>query len=123
MRVVCKSKQAISGQPLVGAPIPDVNNVATHPTLHFTPYEFLFLSWMTPLLRLGSKRPLVESVVIHIRFWLSCTSHCDIIHVFLLPVGPAPSKTERRGNLSGALGGAFLDSIASMVFRQETQEP
>lgn len=47
--------------------IPDsINNIATHPTLHFTPYAFLFVSWMTPLLRLGSKRPLLESVVIFI---------------------------------------------------------
>lgn len=47
--------------------IPDsVNNVANHPTLHFTPYAFLFVSWMTPLLRLGSKRPLLEAVVIFI---------------------------------------------------------
>jgi hypothetical protein len=57
----------IAIQPPVESPIPDVvNNVATHPTLHLTPYAFLFLSWMTPLLRLGSKRPLLESVVIFV---------------------------------------------------------
>ena len=54
-------------QPPAEAPIPDsVNNVATHPTLHLTPYSFLFVSWMSPLLRLGSKRPLLESVVIFV---------------------------------------------------------
>ena len=54
-------------QPPVETHIPDaVNNVPTHPTLHLTPYSFLFLSWMTPLLRLGSKRPLLESVVISV---------------------------------------------------------
>jgi len=57
----------VAMQPPVGAPIPDaVNGVATHPTLQLTPYAFLFVSWMTPLLRLGSKRPLLESVVIFI---------------------------------------------------------
>jgi len=54
-------------QPPVETPIPDaLNNVVTHPTLHLTPYSFLFVSWMTPLLRLGSKRPLLESVVIFV---------------------------------------------------------
>ena len=54
-------------QPPVETPIPNaVNNVATHPTLYLTPYAFLSLSWMTPLLRLGSKRPLLESVVISV---------------------------------------------------------
>lgn len=52
-------------QPPVETAIPDtINNIVTHPTLHITPYAFLFVSWMTPLLRLGSKRPLLESVVI-----------------------------------------------------------
>ncbi|KAI9462257.1 hypothetical protein HD554DRAFT_1465627 [Boletus coccyginus] len=54
-------------QPPVGTPIPDaINNVATHATLNPTPYAFLFLSWMSPLLRLGSRRPLLESVVIFV---------------------------------------------------------
>lgn len=54
-------------QPPVETAVPDaVNDVATHPTLHFTPYGFLFVSWMTPLLVLGSKRPLLESVVIFV---------------------------------------------------------
>ncbi|KAI6023742.1 hypothetical protein BKA83DRAFT_452111 [Pisolithus microcarpus] len=45
-------------------PIPDaVNDVANHPTLHVTAFSFLFMTWMTPLLRLGAKRPLLESVV------------------------------------------------------------
>ena len=45
-------------------PIPEsVNDVANHPTLHVTAFSFLFLTWMTPLLSLGSKRPLLESVL------------------------------------------------------------
>lgn len=54
-------------QPSVETTLPDtINKIATHSTLHFTPYTFLSLSWMTPLLRLGSKRPLLESVVIFV---------------------------------------------------------
>ena len=54
-------------QPPVETTVPEtVNNIATHPTLDFTPYAFLFVSWMTPLLVLGSKRPLLESVVIFV---------------------------------------------------------
>ncbi|KAI6044221.1 hypothetical protein EDC04DRAFT_418638 [Pisolithus marmoratus] len=45
-------------------PVPDaVNDVANHPTLHVTAFSFLFMTWMTPLLSLGAKRPLLESVV------------------------------------------------------------
>ena len=54
-------------QPPLEAPAPDAgNNVTTHPTLDFSPSSFVFLSWMSPLLRLGSKRPLLESVVIFV---------------------------------------------------------
>lgn len=54
-------------QPPVETTVPEtVNDVATHPTLDFTPCAFLFVSWMTPLLRLGSKRPLLQSVVIFV---------------------------------------------------------
>lgn len=57
----------IAMQPPSEPAVPEVvNNVVTHPTLHFGPYGFLFVSWMTPLLFLGSKRPLLESVVIFI---------------------------------------------------------
>jgi len=45
-------------------PVPDsINDVANHPTLHVTAFSFLFMTWMTPLLSLGAKRPLLESVV------------------------------------------------------------
>lgn len=51
-------------QPLV-EPVPEaINDVANHPTLHVSAWSFLFLTWLTPLLTLGSKRPLLESVVI-----------------------------------------------------------
>lgn len=54
-------------QPPVEATDPDaVKDIVNHPTLNFTPYSFLFVSWMTPLLLLGSKRPLLESVVIFV---------------------------------------------------------
>ncbi|KAG6334434.1 hypothetical protein ID866_4655 [Astraeus odoratus] len=49
-------------------PVPEVvNDVATHPTLHVTAWSFVFLTWMTPLLRLGSKRPLLESDLLPLR--------------------------------------------------------
>jgi ABC-type multidrug transport system fused ATPase/permease subunit/acyl-CoA synthetase (AMP-forming)/AMP-acid ligase II len=55
-------------QPPIETTVPDtVNDVANHPTLHYTPYSFLFVSWMTPLLFLGSKRPLLESDLLPLR--------------------------------------------------------
>lgn len=49
-------------------PVPDaVNDVANHPTLHVTAFSFLFMTWMTPLLRLGAKRPLLESDLLPLR--------------------------------------------------------
>ncbi|KAG9315666.1 hypothetical protein JVU11DRAFT_3312 [Chiua virens] len=44
-----------------------INHIPTHPTLHYTPYSFIFVSWLTPLLRLGSKRPLLESDLLPLR--------------------------------------------------------